>query len=157
MKQKSPTVSSLPSTLIPLLNLKSSFPTALLLLLNKCLLCKTGCCEGSGRHNRARLVWRNVASVSKVTFLFSLFGWSLGYSKMFEPALAAEKSLDLDKILGPCPPGSVCSDILQFEQVQASLYDTLQPAVVVSCCHCSMLSVLDFLQHEKIGAALFSL
>lgn len=76
---------------------------------------------------------------------------------MFEPALAAEKSLDLDKILDPCPSGLVCSDILQFEQVQASLYDTLLPAVVVSCCHCSMVSVLDFLQHEEICAALFAL
>lgn len=130
--------------------LKKPFPTALLLLLNKCLLCKTGCCKGSGRHKMARLVWRNVASVFKANFLFSLFGWSLGYSKMFEPALAAEKERSLSTWI-------VCSDILQFEQVQASLYNTLPPVVVESYCHCTMLAVLDFLQHEEICVALFSL
>lgn len=55
---------------------------------------------GKWRHNRATLVWRNVACVSKVTFLFSLFGWSLGYSKMFEPALAAEKERSLSTWTG---------------------------------------------------------
>lgn len=68
MMQKSP--HRLQSSFNPYstLELKQPFPTALLLLLNKCLLCKTGCYKGSGRHNRARLVRRNVASVSKATF-----------------------------------------------------------------------------------------
>lgn len=82
--------------------------------------------------------------------LFSLFDWSLGYSKIFEPALAAEKERSLSTWIGLLRHTAV------FELVQVSLCDTLPP-VVVSRCHCSMLSVLDFLQHEEIGTALISL
>lgn len=82
--------------------------------------------------------------------LFTIFGWSLGYSKMFEPALAAETERSLSTWIG------LLRHIALFELVQVSLCDTLPP-VVVSCCHCSTLSVLDFLQHEEICAALVSL
>lgn len=83
------------------------------------------------------------------SFFFSLVGlWD---------AVRCLSQLWLQKRRDPCPPGLVCSDILQSEQVQVALYDTLPPVVVASCCHCSVLSVLDFLQHEEICAALFSL
>lgn len=86
------------------LELKKPFPTTLLLLLNKCLLCKTGCYKGSGRYNRARLFEECCLCFQSDLPLFPL--WSVSGSQLW-----------LQKRRDPC---STWIGLLRYTSVWAS-------------------------------------